>query len=352
MNRKPHLWLLIAILPVAGLPVAAQQPDTSWEATSRTIFNALYTHPAPVPRLIIETDVRQLVNQKYTEEYQPAVFRMVREEGDTATWTIKLRTRGNRRKDVCEFPPLKLNFDDTPLLQQGYLPFDKIKIANQCRPTATFADYIIKEYLAYRLYQVVTPVSFRARLVQVTYIDSGRHNRESELFVILLEPEEELTTRLQAAPVEQSVTHPAHLDRESANRLYLFQYMIGNTDWHVPNRHNLITVKLPGINRIVPIPYDFDYAGMVGAPYAVPHEALPIKDVRQRYNKGEMMDPAALEQLTVQFKKLGPELVAVCESVNNISGRAAKDARQYIDFFLEMLDNPRLMENVFVKNNQ
>jgi len=61
-------------------------------------------------------------------------------------------------------------------------------------------------------------------------------------------------------------------NRQQNNFVSIFQYMTGNTDWAVPNYHNIKTDGTKERHHLptISVPYDFDYAGFVDAPYAVP----------------------------------------------------------------------------------
>ena len=66
--------------------------------------------------------------------------------------------------------------------------------------------------------------------------------------------------------------------RQQITFVSIFEYMIGNTDCAVPNHHNirLIVPLTDTFARPYPVPYDFDYCGVVNAPYAIPDENLDI----------------------------------------------------------------------------
>jgi len=350
MNTK--LFTILFLLLTCGEPAVAQENGISWEDQSRTIFNDLYTHTDSLPVITIETDLRQLVKEKYEEPYQPAVISWTDAFGGLHRWDIKLRARGNRRKDVCYYPPVKLNFDLDTLALLGYEPYDKIKIVNQCRGSGGTVDYLLKEYLAYRLYQKITPASLRARLVRFRYLDTSNDMEATELWGILLEPEQEMTARLNAQLVEFSLTRSVHLDQTAYNQLSFFQYMVGNTDWNVSNRHNLITVKEPDVQKLTPIPYDFDYTGLVSADYAVPHESLPIDAVQERYHKGIPMSEAEVDQLTAKFEELIPEFLAAVGEITLHDERCAKDAFNYLSYFFDLLNHPKILRQIFVQGRQ
>ena len=62
----------------------------------------------------------------------------------------------------------------------------------------------------------------------------------------------------------------------------VFQYMVGNTDWSMVRFHNVEVSRTPrGV--YVPVPYDFDWTGLVSTRYARPNEGLGIRSVRQRF---------------------------------------------------------------------
>ena len=63
-------------------------------------------------------------------------------------------------------------------------------------------------------------------------------------------------------------------------KMAVFEYLIGNTDWSVSIFTKLIasdSLSLPNA-----VPYDFDHAGIVSAPYPKPAEARQLISVRER----------------------------------------------------------------------
>lgn len=346
MNMKTFSFLFL-LLTMHHLCIAqVDSTGKKWEESAHTIFNDIFTLPDETPEVLILTDLKQLIKGKYEEAYQPALIAWHQADTASGVWSVKLRARGNRRKDVCYLPPIKLNFDQDTLAFLDYQPFDKIKVVTQCRASSGYADYLLKEYLAYRLYNILTPASFRVRLVKLTMKDVNDGNTE-EMYSIFLEPEEELDARLNAEPVELSTTYFVHLESKEADRLALFQYMIGNTDWNVNNLHNLITIKVPETRKLTPIPYDFDYSGLVGTNYAVPHESLPIHRVQERYHKGQSIDKAELDALIEEFSALVPQFLSAIEEIERYDARCANEARRYLKPFFDMLEKPKSLYQEF-----
>ncbi len=315
----------------------------------KTVFQELYQRPEEVVELTIETPFRNIIQKKGLEELKKATLRYTGGDGQPVQHELQIRARGNRRKVVCYFPPLKMKFSKSALTQAGYAPFHEIKLANSCRPGETNNLYLFKEYLGYRLYNLVSPYSFRVKLAKITYLDVDREGQSTELYAILIEPEAELCARLGAQVIERKLTYGVFVEPFHLGQMEVFQYMIGNTDWNLSNRHNIATIKAPEKSKLIAIPYDFDYSGLVGTDYAEPNESLPIQDVGQRYHKGEAFDPETIRQVGENFLGLTTSFQQACRDLNALSPRAAKETEAYLAPFFKMLNDSRRMKQVFVE---
>ena len=98
--------------------------------------------------------------------------------------------------------------------------------------------YLFKEYLIYKLYNVLTDYSFRVRLASVDYISTYQKNKVIRSYGFFIEPIELLAERIQAVPVESPALNQKNIIPEMMDRVAIFNYMIGNTDWSVPGQHN------------------------------------------------------------------------------------------------------------------
>jgi hypothetical protein len=118
-------------------------------------------------------------------------------------------------------------------------------------------------------------------LLRMTYADSATGKVEATKYAFVIEDPAHLASRLGGKVLKAQGATPDDLDPQVATISYLFQYMIGNTDFSVSGLHNAELVAMPtGTN--LPIAYDFDYSGAVDASYAAPDPSLPISSVRQR----------------------------------------------------------------------
>jgi hypothetical protein len=124
--------------------------------------------------------------------------------------------------------------------------------------------------------------------------------------------------------------------------------MIGNTDWAIPNKHNVEIVSVKAFPRVIAVPYDFDYAGFVGTNYAVPHESLPIEDVRDHHFMGfEVTEDEALE--TAKFYKPYREPMSkVINSAAYCDDKTKEESIKFIDYFFDVIDNNKKVTRTFV----
>ena len=202
-------------------------------------------------------------------------------------YIVQVRTRGNFRlqRSICRFPNLRLNVQKKQVEGTVFGGQDKFKMVTYCRERDDYEQNVLEEYLAYRLYNLVTDASFRVRLARVTYLDSSGRNDPVTHYGFLIEDADAMAARLGGKLMEIEAAAPLDLDGDASVRMALFQYMIGNTDWSMVRFHNTELVQLPGPTYF-PVPYDFDFSGLVNTPYASPDPRLGIRSVRDRVYRG------------------------------------------------------------------
>ncbi len=269
------------------------------------------------------------------------------ENGTEASAPVRVKTRGNFRKDKsnCGYPPLMLNFakKDQPESSLFYNR-DKVKLVMPCKGD----EYVVREYLIYKLYNLITPRSFRARLVKVTLEDSIRKKNTGPFYGILLEEEESVAKRNEMKPVEPKMLKPHQAESESFLVMAVFQYMIGNTDWSTQYRQNLKFLVKNDNDLPIPVPYDFDHAGLVSAPYAQPAEELQMRSVTERRYRGYCVtDMSVFDPVFAKFKSLKDEFYKVYNSCTQLDAKAIKSATKFLDEFYATLDNPKAVQKDF-----
>jgi hypothetical protein len=219
---------------------------------------------------------------------------------DSATVRVPVRAKvhGIWRLAHCEFPPIRLNFAGKDTKNTVFDEIDKPKLTNYCRDTDAYEQYVLQELQLYRIYQVLTPMSHRVRLLRVTYADSGSGKTEAVRYGFLLEDPDQMAARLGGKLTKLKGAGIGDFDETAQAVVYLFQYLIGNTDFSFNQLHNGEIVALPD-GRNLPVAYDFDFAGAVNARYATPDPSVRITKVRYRKFRGYC-------QLNAEFAKALP----------------------------------------------
>ncbi|MFM9076325.1 MAG: hypothetical protein ACKORJ_12300, partial [Bacteroidota bacterium] len=197
---------------------------------------------------------------------------------------IQAKVRGHFRKDKsnCSTPPLLLDFSGVSFSAGSiFTGQKKLKLVTPCQDDR----YVVREYLVYQLYRQFTERSFRARLVRVNFRDDRKPDKARTMYCFLIEDEESMAARNNAALLERDLIRPETTDKENFLTMAMFELMIANTDWSVQYRQNIKLIGGTG-QPVYTVPYDFDHSGIVGAPYAKPAEALQMSSVRERRYRG------------------------------------------------------------------
>lgn len=258
--------------------------SASGDSTPTSIFD-LMNH-REVLNLTLESDFEKLKSDRSFEEYVPAFLSFKDASGLEQAWKMKVKLRGKfRRMNCADIPPLKLKFKKSELAMAGLADYNDMKLVPQCvEDKELAADYLKREYLTYRLFNEISPYSYRVQLLRITYIDSGTGKR-SKQWAFLIEDTAQLKERLNAKKVDKPFNLPEERFHLHATRLVsVFQYLIGNTDWSLSRAKNVKLLEVNG--KVVPIPYDFDFSGLVNTNYAAPDPSLGLTYRRERVYLG------------------------------------------------------------------
>ena len=229
--------------------------------------------------------------------------------------------------------------------------FNSFKMVNQCKSSRDNGEFIFREYMAYKLYNFVSPYSMRVQLISIKYVDTEDKSKPYQLYGFIIEPLKEMARRLGGQEIKRNRATYNHLDRMTYVYMTVFQYMIGNTDWSLSNMHNMELIKVPEITKILPVPYDFDYSGFVDTHYAVPFEELPIKDVRQRLYRGNGCSKEEIEAVYQHFSGLKTGIMDYCSQFEHMDEKAKKPMMRFMEEFFETLEHPKKRANAFRRGN-
>lgn len=263
------------------------------------------------------------------------------------TLRVKLSARGitRRQSDVCSFPPLRVDFPEKPPETSLFKGQKSLKLVTHCQGSLAFQQNMLKEYAAYRIYNVLTPMSFDVRLASIDYVDSSGRPITSRLG-FFIEDVKDVAKRngLRKAATGDVIPITALQSRDAA-REAVFQYMIGNLDW-AENAgpkgagccHNTKLIGPEGAaTGLVPVPYDFDFAGLVDAPYATPPEGVPVSDVRERRYRGFCIHNADAQAAAAETLAKRAAVTEVFDSIPELNDRSRREALAYLGSFFDQI---------------
>jgi hypothetical protein len=293
--------------------------------------------------------IRREDRKDVDSQERPAVLQWTNPDGSTATQEIQVQTRGNFRLSTrnCDFPPLRLNVKKGAVKGTLFDGQDKIKMVSVCKVSQDYWEqYVLAEYLVYRMFNVLTPVGFRARLAHVTYVDESGKDETFTRYAFVLEDDSDMAKRNGALKWDWQGGQlpPVLLKKDHAILVDFFQYMIGNTDWSALEMHNMELIRNPDGSPTT-VPFDFDFAGIIDSRYAVPDQSLPIRSVRQRLFRGFCPNQINRQpeeyQAAIDFlQEKKEEIYDLWRSQEGLDPGRVKDTLEYLDDFYETLDRP------------
>lgn len=338
--------VLAGILPLAG-DVAAREPGQP-----DPLFRS-----QDILEIHIAGPMSTLVDERPDDEYLPAKLSWLEPGGERMTVDIGIRTRGNfrRRKQTCGFPPLRINFKKSEVEDTLFHKQDALKLVTHCRDRSeSYEQNLLKEYLVYRILNVLTDTSYRVRLLRVRYTDTEDGDDDREAYGVLVEHSKRFGKRTGLEDLEVQRTHYDQLEPAYAALTAMFHFLIGNTDYSPiagPEEdeccHNAdLFSKQDGL--AYPVPYDFDMSGMVNAPYAVPNERFRIRRVTQRLYRGYCVHNASLADAARAFRDERDSLFALIDNEDTLTPRTAKKMRRYLESFYEIIDDRRKFDREII----
>lgn len=310
----------------------------------------LFQEKEPV-RLTLVTDVVALQNDKSEEpEYIRGMILHHLSKYKFESFDVRVKARGNTRRisDLCDFPPLKFNFKKNSLKNTIFDGADKLKFVSQCRQDEEFREYLLEEYLLYNTYSILTENSYRTRLVEIEIKDFQLRVPTITMTGFLIEDDKVLAKRIGAKVYDEPVYSQDSCTNESLDILSMFQFMIGNTDYYINTKHNIDLFENKADKSLLPVPFDFDFAGVINTPYAAPSKEIPIRRVTQRYFKGSCRDDMqAYDPVIELFNSKQAEIYNLYNSFEFLPSPVIRKSLKYYNKFYKILNDPSLYESSF-----
>ncbi|MEO8852375.1 MAG: hypothetical protein ABI359_01260 [Ginsengibacter sp.] len=332
--------LLLIIIPCKEVKCQNTKVDRSKFFADTSIIN-----------VHIATDLAKIFKEKTRIGIRfPASFSASSQEGDNLNGNIFLEIRGHFRRDYCYLPPLRVIFGHKK--GPGIENLGTLKLVSQCRTTGTDQQYLLKEYLIYKIYNLITDMSFRVRLLHLTITDSTGRKKPIDEYGYFMEDIKDLAKRNKCKEYKNTKEDPRLTDSRQMATVAIFEYMIGNTDWAVYSNHNtrLIRLKKDTLQAPFVVPYDFDFSGFVNTDYSIPDEKLQIANVRERLYRGFPKPLAEINEVVDIFKKEKDSIYQMIDQFDLLNSKSKKDLKNYLDGFFETIKNPQEVKKVFIYN--
>lgn len=279
-------------------------------------------------------------------EYQSAELFYYPEDGDPVRFEVRIMSRGNFRRDPdnCRFPPLFINFKKSEVKNTVFDSQDKLKLVTPCQNETD----VVKEYTIYKMYNMVTDYSLRVRLARILYFDTSTNRKLFERSSFFIEDEDHAARRNNAHVVEKILT-PFDLNRENVKRMSVFQYLIGNKDWFITSRKNIVIMQ-PDDSAKAPyaVPYDFDFAAFVNAGYTKPKGVPDDKLATRRVFKGICLPRFEIYESLDFYNKLRLSFEAIIKKQKLLPNYNRSELLIYIDSFYTLIENPDLVKQEFI----
>lgn len=324
------LYAAVLTVLLGGLLMSAA-PDSSFTPRGQqSFFDRLVAPEIAQFTLTFNTD--ELSDMKYSDEYFPATFS---HQGEN--WDAKIKVRGRYRRRVCDFPPLKLKLDKDMLEAAGLQRHNKFKLVTHCSDNFDNADNILREHLAYELYNLMTGEGFRTQLVKVTYRNAA--NGESvERFGIIIEDTDEMA---QANGGEEcDDCYNVDYNRYASGnpeQVAMFQYMIGNSDYGFTTPRNIKHVQQQAGGAFKVVPYDFDFSGLVDSEYAIPNPNFNQTSVKDRVFVWEFDQAPQLDGTINQFLAKENDAMNLVATFPHLSSRSKRQINKFLGEFFDSL---------------
>jgi hypothetical protein len=296
--------------------------------------------------VVIEAPILALSRQRHKNPEFAGIVRYSDASGREHSLAVKVTTRGKSRLEVCDYPPLKITFDRQETAGTLFEGQHNLKLVRQCMRGSAGRDWIYLELGVYRAYRVITDNSFRARQLNVTFVDtnSGGHANVQPGF--FLEDDKDLARRLGRKRIRPPKVDQTQMAVMETTHDMLFQFLIGNTDFAVKRGssgegccHNgRVFAEAGKRDDWIVVPYDFDYAGIINTKYAAPAEALPISRVTTRLYRGFCWQNEFLPDTIDLFNQKRVEIEAALVPAE-VSKRKTRNATRYLDRFYEIIND-------------
>lgn len=263
---------------------------------------------------------------------------------------IRIRARGNFRRENCYFVPMRIKIKKGDSKGTVFEGNKSLKLVLPCNTAKTANGLIVKEYMCYQLYEPATPYIFNTRFLNITLEDIDKKKTTHQLLGFFIEDDDIVADRFHGKEIDSTKLHPLALHDTSSVRHDLFEYWISNTDWSSTYYHN-VKIILNAAGSYIPIPYDFDMSGFVNAPYAKGTPELGTTDSQTRVYRGFCRSEPLVQHVRQEYIALEPKMNEIIASYKSyFDEREFTSMKRYSDeFFTILKSDEKFKQNILQK---
>ncbi len=335
MKVLQQLIQIFALVLMANFSLA----NTSSEFNN-SIFDQI--HFQEMLEVDMKLDMEEVFGDRKNQDKHKAVFSFNDKDGVLQTWNIKVALRGKFRRTRCDnLAPLKLHFEKRDLFDAGLAKYNDLKLVNQCmEDSKDIKQLLLREYLAYRLYNQITDESFRVQFLKINYIDDQTGKVQTQ-YGFVIEDAAQLRARINALKIEKQFNiRQEKYNQDQVKLMSVFQYMIANPDWSLSRNHN-VKVFLQN-DKLIAIPYDFDFSGIVEAPYVLLNSELGIATTKDRVFLGFEDHISDLTKELDIFANKKSQLIGTIKDCELLNRRNRREMIKFINSFFDETDSFKL----------
>jgi hypothetical protein len=356
MLNKTYCLLIIIISNFISVQAQQDTSTVSYKNILRPNDSFCLFGTDEILDISIRFDLTNYLKKNATGTSQSAIMTFYPTGGDSIVKDISISTRGTFRLQNCAMAPMEVTFKKPIFAYPDSGEVKKIKLVSVCGFYSKSDEYVLREYLVYKMYNVLTDTSFRVRLLRITYFDTKKNRKPVSVYGFFIEPKYILASRENSVVIRNMNITQKYIDFTTMDRVSIFNYMVGNWDWAVQSLHNITilkSLKYSPTDLGIAVPYDFDLTGVVDPDYNAPPSETGLKSNRDRRFMGICRQEDIFMEELKWFLARKERIYAVVDNFPYLNVRAKKEISSYLDTFFDQLERPKSLDSlvdIFVTN--
>jgi hypothetical protein len=349
MNRI--IWNLLLLIFLFVLPVSGQDDTTSAKNSEKDSLEDSFVlfGSDDLLNISLSLDLTTFLRKNPKMGSLDAVVTFHLSDKDSLTRKIKVNDRGHFRFENCDFPPMELNFKKAIHSYPDSGHIKKLKLVTHCKTGRVQSEYVLREYLVYKMYNLLTDTSFRVRLLRITYYDTQKSRKPIVQYGFFLEPIGVLSERINSTVIKATNLTQRYIEPELMDKVSIFSYMVANWDWTVPLQHNIAILKPKVFDSSglgLAIPYDFDLTGVVNVDYAVTPAEYKLNTIRDRVFLGICRSREVFQKELLYFLSRKNDFYSIVNDFPYLNEKSKKDITEFLDQFFSQIEKPKSRDHL------